>query len=148
MDIIESCLGLAPVPYLSTAVSILRHIHDHVLRAQISKLQLLDLEQGSAQLLFALNDAARSRSSPNTVYPESPQIEKLVRCVLTGFWCQGIIYSHMNDVCSLFREIAVFVQCEDEKHFLQLVFTKEFRIAKIQSYQRQMASLAEEFRVT
>jgi hypothetical protein len=80
LDVVQSCLSLAPVPYLHQAVSSFRYIY--VQRAQASKLQLRDLEQGAAQLLLALNDTAQLQSSPNTVYSESPHIKRLDQWVL------------------------------------------------------------------
>jgi hypothetical protein len=60
MDIVQQCLALAPVPYLSTAFSILRFIWSSVQQAQASKEQLRVLATCIAQLLRALDTQYRT----------------------------------------------------------------------------------------
>jgi hypothetical protein len=55
MDIVQQCLALAPVPYLSTAFSLLKFIWTSVQQAQASKEQLRVLATCIAQLLRALD---------------------------------------------------------------------------------------------
>ena len=60
MDVVQQCLALAPVPYLSTAFSLLRFIWTSVQQAQASKEQLRVLATCIAQLLRALDAQYRS----------------------------------------------------------------------------------------
>jgi hypothetical protein len=60
MDIVQQCLALAPVPYLSTAFSILGFIWFSVQQAQASKEQLRVLATCIAQLLCALDAQYRT----------------------------------------------------------------------------------------
>jgi hypothetical protein len=61
MDIIQHCLSLAPLPYLSPAFSALRFIWSSVQQAQASKRQLEALTQLIAQLLKTLDSEYRAR---------------------------------------------------------------------------------------
>lgn len=54
--VIQHCLSLAPVPYLSAAFSLLRFIWSTLQQVQASKQQLLALAQSTALLLETLND--------------------------------------------------------------------------------------------
>jgi hypothetical protein len=60
MDIIHHCLGLAPVPYLVPAFSILRFIWSSIQQVQGSRQQLGVLAESVAQLLSTLNDEYRA----------------------------------------------------------------------------------------
>ena len=60
MDIVHSCLSLAPVPYLVTAFDALSFIWTSVQQAQASKRQLEALSQSIAQLLHSLDGEYRS----------------------------------------------------------------------------------------
>lgn len=55
MDIIDQCLSLAPVPFLSPVFCVLRSIWASVERVHTSKQQLKALAQSIAQLLETLN---------------------------------------------------------------------------------------------
>jgi hypothetical protein len=60
MDIVQQCLALAPVPYLSTAFSLLRFIWTSVQQVQASKEQLRVLANCIAQLLCTLDAQYRT----------------------------------------------------------------------------------------
>jgi hypothetical protein len=59
MDIIQSCLALAPVPYLAPAFSIFKVIWESIGQVQASNEQLQTLSCNVAQLLSAINGEYR-----------------------------------------------------------------------------------------
>jgi hypothetical protein len=61
MDVIESCLALVPVPYISTAFSIFRVIWMSVQQVQASNEQLRSLSYTIAQLLQVLDGEYRQK---------------------------------------------------------------------------------------
>lgn len=79
MDVIESCLLLAPVPWLCPAFKVFSFMYESVKGAQASKLQLRDLAERAARLLVALNKAATTGSSQETVNGSSPLLDDLQR---------------------------------------------------------------------
>jgi hypothetical protein len=80
MDIIEVCLAITPVPYLSNAVSALRFIWNHVERVQVSNSQLRSLGCDIAQLLHTLDGEYRHQKLP---YDQTSrlQLDELYRFV-------------------------------------------------------------------
>jgi len=86
MDIIQSCLALAPVPYLSTAFSIFAIIWQSVGQVQASNEQLEALSYSIAQLLKAIDGEYRQgRLQPAGT---STQLDDLHRFV----WSNSLIY--------------------------------------------------------
>lgn len=79
MDIIQSCLALAPVPYLSTAFSIFKVIWVSVEQVQASNKQLQALSYSIAQLLEALDRGYRQDKLQHT--GTSTQLEDLHKYV-------------------------------------------------------------------
>ena len=61
MDVIQHCLSLAPLPYLSPAFSALRFIYSSIQQAQASKWQLQALSESITQLLKTLDTEYRSQ---------------------------------------------------------------------------------------
>jgi hypothetical protein len=77
MDVIESCLSLAPVPYLFPVFSAFRFVYSSIKSTHESKVQLTDLAENCADLLLALNkdanlDEAQDREG-------SLQLQKLLK---------------------------------------------------------------------
>jgi hypothetical protein len=56
MDIVKQVLSTSPVPYLSTAWSLLEHIYTCVQQVKTSKAQLVTLSAIAAHLVKTLND--------------------------------------------------------------------------------------------
>lgn len=80
MDVIESCLALVPVPYISTAISIFRVIWTSVQQVQASNEQLRILSHTIAQLLKTLDKEYRQKRLVQT--HTSAQLAELDRSVL------------------------------------------------------------------
>jgi len=71
MDVVEHCLSLVPLPYLSTAFSFFKIIWSSVERVQISKRQLQVLASSIGELLNVLDFQYRASriSEPDTLQP-------------------------------------------------------------------------------
>jgi len=116
---------LAPVPYLAHAVSLLRFIWSSVEQAQASKRQLQALSASIAQLLCTLDNEYRTR--------------RLL---------QAQTSTPLTDLNALLDEITTFVQKEASRGFLNLLFTKDRRISRINEYHRRIAMSATSFQIS
>jgi len=125
MDIIQSCLALAPVPYLSTAFSIFKVIWVSVEQVQASNKQLQALSYSIAQLLEALDRGYRQDKLQHT--GTSTQLE---------------------DLHKLLQEIARFVKKQSSANFVKLLFTKDDRISRIVGYHQRIATLVQAFQIS
>jgi hypothetical protein len=79
MDVVESCLALVPVPYISNAFAIFRIIWVSVQQAKTSNEQLRALSYTVAQLLRALDTEYRDQKL--TKARTSAQLDELDRLV-------------------------------------------------------------------
>lgn len=55
MDIIQSCLSYAPVPYLEKIFSLFSFVYASVQQVQLSKTQLLTMSEMTAHLLLMID---------------------------------------------------------------------------------------------
>jgi len=125
MDIVHLCLSVTPVPYLAPAFSSLRFIWSSIERAKASKCQLEALAQAIAQLLKALDGEYR-----------------------TGRLLQTRTSTPLADLHRLLENISTFVQKEASCGFLKLLFSKDQRIARIESYYRRIRISVESFQIS
>jgi hypothetical protein len=142
MDIIHQCLSLAPVPYLAPAFGALRFIWSSVQQAQASEGQLKALTQSIAQLLHTLDTEyhAGRLLQAKTLMPLA-DLRRYVVITLPLAWMSTL-------PCRLLDEIAAFIQKESPCSFLQLLFTKDQRIARIDTYYRRIGTSIESFQVS
>ncbi|KIM77033.1 hypothetical protein PILCRDRAFT_12389 [Piloderma croceum F 1598] len=125
MDVVHLCLSLTPVPGLGPAFSALRFIWSSIERANASKCQLEALAQSIAQLLKALDGEYRN-----------------------GRLLQARTSTPLADLHKLLEEISAFVQKEASCGFLKLLFTKDQRIVRIESYYRRIGISIESFQAS
>jgi len=125
MDLITEVLSFAPAPPLKIAFSLFRFIFQHVQRAQASKEQLVSLASTIAQLLLVLNGEYE-----------------------TGKLVEANTSAALNNLCGLLSEIVEFVQKEDGREFLKLIFTKDTRIARIDGLHRKLGAAVDAFQIS
>ena len=144
MGIIDQCLSLAPVPYLSPAFHLFRIIWLSVQQAQASKWQLETLAQSIAQILNTLNEQYRTGRLLQA--KTSTPLSNLHECV--KFILPQILRTYQGASRRLLGEISASVEKDSSCLFLKLLFTKDQRIARIEGYHRRIASLVTSFQAS
>jgi hypothetical protein len=142
MDIIYSCLSLAPVPYLAPAFSALRFIWLSVQQVQASQQQLEALAQSIAQLLHMLDEEFRAGRLLQS--RTSTPLADLCRYV--RFHCA--VDPSLNFSYRLLDEVSAFIQNEKSSSFLKLLFTKDQRISQIQGFHKRIHNSVISFQVS
>jgi hypothetical protein len=116
MDIIQSCLVLAPVPYLAPAFSIFKVIWESIDQIQASNEQLRTLSCSIAQLLSAINGEYRrgALKSEGT----SEQLEKLREFVslLSTVWTKLSTPKVITGDFAICREAVICKLCDTIIH--------------------------------
>jgi hypothetical protein len=143
-DIIEQCLSLAPVPYLSSAFHLLRMIWLSVQKAQASKRQLETLAQSIAQILGTLNEQYRIGRLLHV--KTSTPLTNLHECV--KFTLPQILRTYQGASHRLLGDISASIEKDASCVFLKLLFTKDQRIARIEGYHRRIATLVTSFQAS
>ena len=144
MNVIQHCLSLAPLPYLSPAFSALRFIYSSIQQAQASKRQLQALSESIAQLLCTLDNEYRARRL-RQAQTSTPLTDLNTFVVFT--LCRTLL-THRSPSHRLLDEITTFVQKEASRGFLNLLFTKDRRISRIDEYHRRIAMSATSFQAS
>jgi hypothetical protein len=143
MDFVRQVLSTSPIPYLAPAFSTLRFISSSIDQVQASKSQLETLAQSIAQLLQTLDEEYRTRG-PLQVRT-SVALSDLSR--LVGF-AMHVRLMYIVPLCRLLDEISVFVQKEVSSSFLKLLFNKNRRISRIDSYYAHIGTVMESFQAS
>jgi hypothetical protein len=144
MGIIEQCLSLVPVPYLSPAFRLLHIIWLSVQQAQASKRQLETLAQSIAQILDTLNE--QYHTGRLLQVKTSTSLSKLHECV--KFTLPQILLTYQGASHRLLGEISASIKKDASCMFLKLLFTKDQRIARIEGYHRRIATLVTSFQAS
>jgi hypothetical protein len=143
MDVIDICISLAPVPALNPAFSIFRCLCSAIQRLgfQWNEQQLRALVTAVAELLLALDgDVQTDHLAESQV---SPEVDTLQMYVIESRRRALLIY-----FSRLIKEINSFVQSQESRAFLKLLFTKDERIVAIDTYQRRLCSYVHAFQVS
>ncbi|KAJ6573139.1 kinase-like domain-containing protein [Mycena vulgaris] len=125
MDLLQSVLGLTPVPCLSGAFSLLRFIHGSVQQGQICRTQLSTLNDVTANLLKTLNQ----QFSVNKLSASEMSVP-------------------LADLESLLNEINRFVDRISKQWFIQALVTKQETIEKINGFHRRITGLFQTFEIS
>jgi hypothetical protein len=122
MDIINTCLNVAPVPYLSAAFSTFRFVYTSVEKTKQCRTQLLTLSETSARLLLTLND----RTKYHRITASSKALVDLER---------------------LLDEILRFVKDKERQPFLKALFFRGSTVTQIEAFSTKMLGLVHAFQV-
>ncbi|KAF9055624.1 kinase-like domain-containing protein [Panaeolus papilionaceus] len=124
MDVIESCLGIAPVPGLGFAFKVFKSIFASVQEAQGFKEQLIVLSASIAAILKALDRQYRD-----------------------GKLSEISTRKELDELNELMREISTFTQKQSAYNFLKLMFVKELALSTIDGYRSRLDATVNAFQI-
>ncbi|KAF8177514.1 kinase-like domain-containing protein [Mycena galopus ATCC 62051] len=125
MDFVEIVASLTPVPYLSTAFTLLGYLYDSIEQAQSCKKQLGVLSQVVAGLLKALNER-----------------------FLTGKPTDSEAGTLLVDLERLLEDINRFVTKILGQHFIKTVINRQDTITKIDGFYQRIKGLVQAFEIS
>jgi hypothetical protein len=135
MDVLQECFSKTPVPPLSLPFATLKTLWDSVQRDRWSERQLRALTISVAKLLHCLDSELRAAHlADSNITLEIEAVQSYV----------GSPYDALlpHFLARLIKEINFFVQNEQGRGFLKLLFSKDERIAAIENYHRRLCVCA------
>ncbi|KAJ7111223.1 kinase-like domain-containing protein [Mycena epipterygia] len=125
MDFVQTVLSVSPVPYLSTAYSLLDYIYTSIQQVQTTKAQLSILSEIAARLLTTLD--ANFKAGKISV---------------------DAVSAPLADLHRLLQEISQFVAKTTKQKFIKILFTKSESMEKIDGFNRRITGLIQAFQIS